>query len=603
MKTTSFCALTLLWSACVDCLAFQLLQKVYDVNPVDEFKGNADKRDLRIGQLNFFQTTDVHGWLGSHLTQPIYDADWGDFVSFTDIFKKSVLGSNDLILIDTGDKHDGNGISDATDPPGIESGRIFNEQDYDLMTLGNHELYTELNTELEYYGTALIDKFKDKYVSSNVEFIHENGTSVPFGNKYRYFETPQLKFKVLALSFMFDFQRTNARAKVTPATEEVNKEWFAQLLKDHPAEEIDVLVVFGHMPITDPQDREINHLHTILRKFYPNTVIQYFGGHSHIRDFAVLDSMSTGLQSGRFAETLGFLSIDDVREGEPKFFRRYIDFSKSSFAFHAKLASSSDLETSRGIALSKRIKALRESLNLTQVLGYVPENYYMYNAPSDSKNNIYNLITNKVLPRLRSNVTDDRKNRFIVINTGSIRYDLHRGLFTKDTEYIVSPFSNDWNYLEVPYALAKDVTAFLNRGPTLVKKLSPPGVNAAGLHLSTLESKVCPFISNPSLSEGYTTSDECGCKGDDSKHRSQKYFEVPSVVQSEELIPSVAADDNVHFVFYSFIEPYVLQALNSINGERKIVDHHYTSKDCKLYGGKSTKVLLQEYFGARSQIE
>lgn len=37
--------------------------------------------------------------------------------------------------------------------------------------------------------------------------------------------------------------------------------------------------------------------------------IQAFGGHTHIRDFTVYDSMSTGLESGRYCET-GEVDID-----------------------------------------------------------------------------------------------------------------------------------------------------------------------------------------------------------------------------------------------------------------------------------------------------
>ena len=71
-------------------------------------------RELELGELNFLHTTDTHGWLGSHLTQANYDGDWGDFVSFTEKFKNGRVGPNrDVVLVDTGDKHDGNGLSDA----------------------------------------------------------------------------------------------------------------------------------------------------------------------------------------------------------------------------------------------------------------------------------------------------------------------------------------------------------------------------------------------------------------------------------------------------------------------------------------------------------
>ncbi|SCU91864.1 LAFA_0F06326g1_1 [Lachancea sp. 'fantastica'] len=544
---------------------------------------NPPTRELEVGELNFLHTTDTHGWLGSHLNQVNYDADWGDFVSFASHFRQNKLGSSkDLILIDTGDKHDGNGLSDATAVNGELSTKIFNEQDYDLLTLGNHELYTENNTILEYYSTAQSDKFKSAYVSSNVEFVLENGQTVPFGSKYRYFKTKNRNIRILALAFMFDFRRANSRAKVTPATVALQQEWFKDVVSRYPETEIDVLVIFGHMPVTDPETHEINQVHSILRTHYPNSITQYFGGHSHIRDFAIFDDKSTGLQSGRFAETVGFLSIDNIKSGLPEFHRRYIDFSKNQFSHH----SGSSLQTEKGAKLSQEISNLREALNLNDVVGYVPSTYYMYSRPISSKHNIYNLLTTKVLPNLKSDRTDESKSRFIIINTGSIRYDLYEGNFTKDTEYIVSPFPNDWNFVDVPLSLAEGVATYLNDGPVLLASMQPPEVRKHK-HLP----RKCPFRNDPELRKGYTTSDDAGCDGDDVIHNTELVFDVPNVVQSVELSKT---SDRVHLVFYSFIQKDVLRALNDLSKKQQSTAV-YTDADCHNYGGRSTKELLKEY--------
>lgn len=42
----------------------------------------------------------------------------------------------DMLLIDTGDLHDGNGLSDATKVDAAVSMPIFDEIDYDLLTIG-----------------------------------------------------------------------------------------------------------------------------------------------------------------------------------------------------------------------------------------------------------------------------------------------------------------------------------------------------------------------------------------------------------------------------------------------------------------------------------
>ncbi|GAV55392.1 hypothetical protein ZYGR_0AV00230 [Zygosaccharomyces rouxii] len=561
-------------------------------------KPSPQVRDLKTGQLNFLHTTDTHGWLGSHLLQSDYDADWGDFITFSSYFKHRRLQKDqDLILIDTGDKHDGNGLSDATTPNGIETTKIFNEQDYDLLTLGNHELYTTDNTLLEYYTTVLSPKFEDRYVSSNVEFVKRDGTRVPFGNKYRVFHTEKNGIRVLALSFLFDFKRFNDRAVVTPALEEIEKPWFHELTKEkYPEGSVDLVLVFGHIPVTDVSNREINRLHEQLRKLYPNTIIQYFGGHSHIRDFVELDSKSTGLQSGRFAETLGFLSIDDVNSDSPHFFRSYLDFSRRSFAHHLKLDSLPTTE--KGTHVSNLVKAMRQKLNLDAQLGYVPHTYYMSSKPMDSDENLYHLLTTEVLPKLHSKSTNDSVSRFILMNTGAVRYDLHKGPFTLDTEFIVLPFSNDWLYLELPLRVAARVAEYLNKGP-VIASLQPPHAAAAAAMAaaqrdtsavkSTLRRKECPRINEPFLTPGLTTSDDYGCDGDDTPHNTLDEFPIPNVVQSEELV-SEDPDNLVHFVFYSFLKPNVLEAVSALAGKGS-----YQDLDCRHYGGDSTKKLLEDF--------
>ncbi|CAI4064182.1 hypothetical protein SKDZ_08G2480 [Saccharomyces kudriavzevii ZP591] len=563
-------------------------------------------RDVHIGDINFVHTTDTHGWLGSHLSQANYDADWGDFVSFVDIFRQKMSQlSRDVIVIDTGDKRDGNGLSDATWPPGLRSSKIFNMMDYNLLTLGNHELYTAESAILEYRGTSQSPKFKDKYVCSNVEFIEDDGRRVPFGNKYITFETPIQKQRVLALSFLFSFQRANNRAIVTPPLEEImEKGWFQNMTETNKEEDIDLIIVFGHLPATDPAEREMLKIHALVRKYYPNTIIQYFGGHTHIRDFVQLDSKSSCLQSGRFAETVGFLSINMTNFADfdnPIFTRRYIDFNKDAFTYHLRrIANDADvsLSTRRGEFISRLVNDLRHDLNLDQKLGYIPRTYYVSTRPLDSEENLYHLITHKILPNLvPSKNYVPSMSRFILVNTGSVRYDLYKGPFTKDTEYIVMPFSNDWRFITVPLVVASRVESYLNKGPVIASLGIPSSIHHKQ-HFGGL--RKCPFITDPNLSEGYTTEDDFGCHGDDTLHNSQKEYEMPNVVQCKDVKGSKEEEADplkmVHVIFYTFMELDVLNAVNSIINDLGLRMENLTTNDCSHYGGDSTKKLLRDYF-------
>lgn len=81
--------------------------------------------------------TDTHGWLAGHLKEQNYGADWGDFVTFTRRMKRTAKDLEvDMLLVDTGDLHDGSGLSDATKVDGEESMPIFDNIDYDLLTIG-----------------------------------------------------------------------------------------------------------------------------------------------------------------------------------------------------------------------------------------------------------------------------------------------------------------------------------------------------------------------------------------------------------------------------------------------------------------------------------
>jgi hypothetical protein len=149
---------------------------------------------LRWGDLNVLHTTDTHGWLEGHLKEPNYGADWGDFVSFAAHMRRkaSNLGV-DLLLIDSGDLHDGNGLSDATSPNGAVSNPIFENVDYDLLTIGNHELYM---SEIAYdHFNQFAKVFGDRYLTSNVQIKNPAGDFQYIGKQYRYFETNHGEFR------------------------------------------------------------------------------------------------------------------------------------------------------------------------------------------------------------------------------------------------------------------------------------------------------------------------------------------------------------------------------------------------------------------------
>ena len=183
--------------ACNDCYGPQndvvLTRHVRRMQPDAQNATTGPKSPLEWGQINFLQTTDTHGWLEGHLKEQNYGADWGDYVSFTRTMKSKARSLGvDLLLIDTGDLHDGAGLSDATSPNGLLSNPIFETIDYDLLTIGNHELY---ESEISYeHFNQFAKVYGDRYLTSNVQIYNPASSAFEYiGKQYRYFKTEQGK--------------------------------------------------------------------------------------------------------------------------------------------------------------------------------------------------------------------------------------------------------------------------------------------------------------------------------------------------------------------------------------------------------------------------
>ena len=177
---------------------------------------------LEWGQINFLHTTDTHGWLEGHIKEQNYGADWGDWVSFVKHFNQTAVDAGvDLLVVDTGwsssftfrgleinvvlinylgDLHDGAGLSDATPVNGQISNPIFENINYDLLTIGNHELYV---TEIAYETFNQFSKqYGDRYLTSNVQILNPSTNQFEYiGQQYRYFKT-RLGLRIMSFGFL-----------------------------------------------------------------------------------------------------------------------------------------------------------------------------------------------------------------------------------------------------------------------------------------------------------------------------------------------------------------------------------------------------------------
>lgn len=513
-----------------------------------------------------------------------------------------------------------------------------------------------------HYLNTIVPKFKEKFISTNVEIYDKSENKfVVFGNsRYRYFETKLNKFKVLSFSFLFDFKRYNELIRVTPIMDLIKQDWFLELLNDFKLNhQVDIIVIFGHIPV-DHSWLELFELHNTIRSFFPNTPIQYFGGHSHIRDFTVLDNLSAGLQSGRYCETLGFLSIKDLPNNasnptstisssssssswvEENIDRKYIDFNLHSFMYHTNKTSLTDFNTEKGLTISNEIYNIaNKELNLNEKFGFVPKNYYMEATSYPSDNSLLSLLSDKILVQLENKIcgvpetkeqdqfykSNEDNSRIIIINTGSIRYDLYKGLFTTNTQFTISPFKNQWKILpKIPKEIALEIAPILNNESyilnsinnkhqeqeqddkflkfsseiedsiPIIKNLKNPyqrqlefknyNLNLKNYKSNLKKDKSQSILINSEnlkndlslskLSYGYVTFDDFGNDGDDTIHKPLNYFKIPNVIQSYE--PNEDNDEYVDIVYYDFIEWNILLAL-----KRSLIKNSNNNNDKKLY--------------------
>ena len=286
------------------------------------------------------------------------------------------------------------------------------------------------------------------------------------GNKYRYFTTAH-GLRIMAFGVLYDFTGNSNVSKVIKTADLVKESWFLYAI-NYP-EPIDLFLLIGHNPVrTTVSTSTFGTIYNTIRGLRPNIPIQAFGGHTHVRDFAVYDTMSTGLESGRYCETVGWLSMSGINSstfhgnmkprGVPNptqpalkvaaanstvsnstvsknttsstvYQRRYLDFNRLTFAYHAVGSQSSTFDYHSGERVTDLITSDRKELNLTALYGCAPETYCQYCKPFGADGNIFPLLATALAATVINESRADVP-RLIIINTGSVRFDLVKGPFT-----------------------------------------------------------------------------------------------------------------------------------------------------------------------------
>ena len=551
----------------------------------------APLRDLEFGDINFLHTTDTHGWHAGHLLEPSFSADWGDYISFAEHLRAKLdEEGKDLIVVDTGDRIEGNGLYDASNPRGKYTFDIFKQAPIDLLCSGNHELYKNSSAEDDYLN--LVPAYKHSYLASNLQIIDPHTSELePLAPTHRTFRTKHTNLTITAMGFIFDFTRNDKNTLVTPVEDSIKQSWFQTLIHDPST---DLFIIIGHIAL---RQLEMDLIYNEIRKAAPNTPIHFFGGHFHIRDYRIFDSKAHALASGRFMETIGFSSmsftnLSNTKSSNITYTRRYIDNNLFSLHHHSG-TNATTFPTQLGLNTTAMITEARTALNLDQTFGCAPQDYWMSRVPYPHKDSIFNLLTNQIFPDI-TNPARSNKTRMILTNTGAIRFDIFKGAFTRDSTFIVSPFTSNLSYIpDVPTRLAHKLLPILNglTPPTSLSSshdplhdlgldldaLAPPEqrarvhleqhTNPSALQQSIIDQQVL-LKSGEKVMPGYTTHDDLGTDGDDTIHSPIQFYNVPNCVQAvfPASSPSLEEEEQqqavVDLIFNQFLTPYVVRLLN-----------------------------------------
>ncbi|KDQ56355.1 hypothetical protein JAAARDRAFT_132659 [Jaapia argillacea MUCL 33604] len=567
-------------------------------------------RPLEWGDINIIHTTDSHGWLLGHqklsFPEPNYSGDLGDFSSFVSHMKLLALEKGvDLLLVDSGDLHDGTGLSDGGPPGSVDahdSNKFMLELPYDVMAIGNHELYIYNNT-LDMYQN-FVPYRGGRYLSSNVNITIPNSAgqnvSVPVGNQYTKFTTLFGK-KVTALGVLYDFTGNDVGTTVQPVADMVKEAWFAEAIAQEP----DFFLLAGHMPVSKDNWPTVFNA---VRAVHPYTPILILGGHTHIRDCNQLDGRSMSLESGRYMETVGWMSVklDQANStGNLTFSRRYLDPNRVTYEYHAQ-TSNYTFDTFVGEQITQGLNNLATTFDLSYLYGTAPHDYTISRSPYPSENSSLSLFIQQAAPvALAINNTRANIPNIMITNSGSQRFDIYAGTFTKNDQITASPFTDAFLYIpNVTYSVASQVLPALNgagaaekralqeRDRELYAKGEVDMIYKKWLEEMDSRARIEKRSTNSTLTLGYVTTDSCPGVGDDIPHTPLPYYYYPDFIGSNPPA-NVTASDPVDLVFVDFIESQLLGILNSVQTVK-----NYTSADVSSY----TDILADQVLGLYAQM-
>ncbi|CAE6434706.1 unnamed protein product, partial [Rhizoctonia solani] len=562
---------------------------VLGLKPEDDRPIPLPTRPLEWEDVNVLHTTDIHGWVLGHPKNVYPEKSWsgtfGDFYSFLNHMRQKADDQNvDLLLVDTGDRRIGHGLTDRLLDPETINGQavpqLYLDLRYDAIVPGNHDLAN--SDVVKFIMNSFADRWNGKFITSNVRrrkpqkahsTIAGSDQREFLGAPYRYWKTKN-KNKIMAFSAVLSGARVAKELiSITPVSEMVEEDWFVGALM-LPT---DVFMIIGHVDAKNPLPKDdMKLIHDAIRKRHPLKPIIMFAGHSHQRycdRFATPGGSwrSMILQSGRYFDTVGWMSTkldDNTVEKDLVMTRRYLDNNVETYKFHTNKNDSS-FHTRKGREITNYAYGVDRSEGLSRVYGYLNSSYYL-----DRKEWTEDEKDSESLFSFYLNATEDvlidksySKNWMFFSNWGILRGDIYSGPFTIGDFYQI-------------------IQQLQSNGRS---KFQPDLTEPISIQASTSQHPLSIHTTNSGLSSsltyGWKTRDYCGKgrtetdgEGDDVEHEP-----IPRV--SFENGPPVffwrksyrgtklAASEEVDLIFTNRIGQKVPEALNQITNSKDFNDN------------------------------
>jgi len=179
----------------------------------------------------------------------------------------------------------------------------------------------------------------------------------------------------------------------------------------------------------------------------------------------------------------------------------------------------------------------------------------------------------------------------MITNSGSQRFDVLKGPFTKNDQFTASPFDDAFLFIpNVTFAIANSVLPALNHQGAEEKRALFEGRESEAWKRGDVSTRYKEWLremaardvelnkrAQANLTLGYVTTDACPGVGDDVAHAALPFFSTPDFIGSNP--PNVSSSTPIDLVFVDFIETQLLGIINSVaNGTRT-----FSSSDVQSY--------------------